>query len=226
MTVGAGTNFDGYDSTQGSLSLGTFDVGGVQYTVDTVGFDTDDNEFELRVGPALPFDFTLTLGATELSLDSTVQFDPDQEAVLVKNTGQTIAATGLALARATTIKRAQAFTTGASAAGYTLSSIGVRFHVIADPSTAGSHLTVTLNRNSSGKPGSALCTLTDPSSFSGSGLHTFDAPRTDPCPTLAASTTYFVVIDRVTSGDGYLFEFYQQQKRRGHRWRGGLVNRR
>ena len=63
MTVAVGTNFDGYDSTQGSLSPGTFDVGGVQYTVDTLGFATDDNLFEFQVTPALPFDsFTLTLG--------------------------------------------------------------------------------------------------------------------------------------------------------------------
>ena len=67
MTVATGTSFDGYSSSQGSLSLGTFDVGGVQYTVDTVGFDTDDNEFAFHITPALPFDsFTLTLGATEL----------------------------------------------------------------------------------------------------------------------------------------------------------------
>ena len=70
MTVGTGTNFDGYNSTQGSLSLGTFDVGGVQYTVDTVGFSTDGTEFQFQITPALPFandTLTFTLGATELT---------------------------------------------------------------------------------------------------------------------------------------------------------------
>ena len=69
MTVATGTSFDGYSSSQGSLSLGTFDVGGVQYTVDTVGFSTDSNEFNFHITPALPFannTLTFTLGATEL----------------------------------------------------------------------------------------------------------------------------------------------------------------
>ena len=87
-------------------------MGGVQYTVDTVGFATDNNKFELRVNPALPFDdsFTLTLAAT-------------QTPALVKNTGQLPGGT-----RSLTSawpKRAQAFTTGSSTAGYTLGSIGL-----------------------------------------------------------------------------------------------------
>ena len=192
MTVGVGSSSDGYNSSQGSLSPGTFDVGSVQFTVDTVGFDTNDNEFELRVDPALPFDsFTLTLGPTELSVGST------EERVLVKNTGQTIGTNSLTLASTGSTKRAQAFTTGGTISGYTLSSIGIVFHTIANTSTAGDHLTVTLNGDSSGNPGSTLCTLTDPTSFSGSGVQTFDAPTTNPCPTLSASTTYFVVIERV-----------------------------
>ena len=55
-------------------------------------------------------------------------------------------------------------------------------------------------QDSDGNPASsALCTLTDPATFSTSGVQTFDAPTTDPCPTLAASTTYFAVIERVTT---------------------------
>ena len=59
---------DGYHSTQGSISSNTFAVGGVQYTVRSVGFlKVSANEFELTVTSALPFDsFTLTLGSTEL----------------------------------------------------------------------------------------------------------------------------------------------------------------
>ena len=81
-----------------------------------------------------------------------------------------------------------------------LGSIGVRFHNIADTSSAGSELIVTLNADNNGNPAdSALCTLTDPTTFSASGMHTFTAPTTgtDRCPLLAASTNYFVVVQRV-----------------------------
>ena len=121
--------------------------------------------------------------------------------VLVKNTGQS--ATNVPLEESTEYpKDAQAFTTGPNAAGYTLGSIGFKFHTIADTSTAGSELTVTLNEeSSSGAPGDALCTLTDPLSFSASGLHAFVTPKTGTgvCPTLAASTAYFVVIERANN---------------------------
>ena len=197
MTMGASGTFDGYDSADpdapiGSISPGnTFEVGGVQYTVDTVGFNTDSNEFELRVDPALPFDsLTLTLAANQFP-------------VLVKNTGQSAGGrNGLTSGNP---KRAQAFTTGSSAGGYTLGSIGLYLAItgsVADIPTAGNELTVTLNEaDEDGNPddASVLCTLTDPASFP-AGLHvyTFSAPTTGaPCPTLAASTTYFVVIERV-----------------------------
>ncbi len=118
--------------------------------------------------------------------------------VLIKNTGRSDDATARRLT-AHNRKRAQEFTTGANSAGYTLYAIAFDFDTIGSDaiSTAGSHLTVTLNEGSGGDPGDALCTLTDPASFSASGVHTFDAPATDRCPTLAASTTYFAVIERV-----------------------------
>ena len=132
----------------------------------------------------------------------TVEFVPevyllsthDQDTVLVKNTGQTRVLNGLNLNNGIP-KRAQAFTTGTSFNGYRLGSIGIRFHTINNTSTAGSHLKVTLNANDNGNPGNALCTLSDPATFSGFGLYTFDASVT--CPVLAASTTYFAVIERV-----------------------------
>ena len=76
MTVGVGTALDGYHSGLGSLSPGnTFEVGGVLYTVDSVGYLKLDTKFELTVKPALPFDsFTLTLGATELLSSSASVF--------------------------------------------------------------------------------------------------------------------------------------------------------
>ena len=197
MTMGASGTFDGYDSADpdapiGSISPGnTFEVDGVQYTVDTVGFNTDSNEFELRVDPALPFDsLTLTLAANQFP-------------VLVKNTGQSDG--GRRTLSSANPKRAQAFTTGSSTAGYTLGSIGLYLAIVgtaADIPHSGNELTVTLNAvDEDGNPddSSVLCTLTDPASFSaGLHLYTFSAPTTGtPCPTLAASTTYFVVIERV-----------------------------
>ena len=120
--------------------------------------------------------------------------------VLIKNTGQTDSGgRGLATGTPSRNRGAQAFTTGANPAGYTLSSIGFDFDSITSTSTAGTDLVVTLNEDSSGDPGTALCTLTDPGSFSGSGVQTFDAPTTNPCGTLMASTTYFAVVQRVAS---------------------------
>ena len=85
--------------------------------------------------------------------------------------------------------------------GYNVSEIGINFHTIADTATAGSELTVTLNADSSGDPGSVLCTLTDPASFSASGLHTFTAATSGAgvCQTLAPNTDYFVVIERANN---------------------------
>ena len=116
--------------------------------------------------------------------------------VLVKNTEQTAQSSTFQLSTAAT-KRTQAFTTGSHSAGYTLNSIGLSFGDIAEITTAGAQLTVTLNEVSGGDPGSVLCTLTDPATFTGAGVQTFDAPAADPCPTLKARTTYFAVIERV-----------------------------
>ena len=122
---------------------------------------------------------------------------------LVKNTGQTLL-TGNSLTSSDT-SYALGFTTGSHADGYTLSSIGFAFLTIDDTTTAGSQLTVTLNADDNGNPGDALCTLSDPSSFTAMAVNTFDTPPTGTrhCPTLEASTTYFAVIDRVTiTSDG------------------------
>ena len=134
-----------------------------------------------------------------LDTSTVILTDQDPTAVLIKNTAQT--SSGSQALDATNTKRAQAFTTGSNSAGYTLSSIGFDFASITDITTAGAHLAVTLNADSSGNPASsALCTLTDPAMFSTSGVNTFDAPATGTeCPTLAASTTYFAVIERVTT---------------------------
>ena len=110
---------------------------------------------------------------------------------LVKNTGQTLTTFNATLDNDGQ-KRAQAFTTGSEAAGYTLSSIGFRFKDVAETAAA-SKLTATLAAESSGDPGSALCTLTNPT-IAADTVNTFTAPST--CPILAANTTYFFVLER------------------------------
>ena len=125
--------------------------------------------------------------------------DPIVDAdVLVRNTGQISDGTTHTLTNSHST-RAQAFTTSPNTNGYNLDSIGFLFDDIDNISTAGIQLTVTLRADSSGNPGSALCTLTNPATFSASGVHTFSAPTTGTtCATLAASTTYFAVIERGT----------------------------
>ena len=145
----------------------------------------------------------LRLGQTEQS-DRWAEADPivgtgviaaGQERVLVKNIQETFAVGATELLGATT-KAAQAFTTGPVSDGYRLGSIRVYLQII-DPSAAGDHLTATLNANDNGNPGAVLCTLSDPTTFRVSFFNTFDAPTANPCPILAANTTYFVVIERV-----------------------------
>ena len=123
----------------------------------------------------------------------------ETEVVLVKNTGQTAESAGLAL-DATVKIRGQAFTTGAHTDGYVLGSVGVDFHTIANTSTAGDQVSVTLTTDYRGNlRGLTLCALRDPSSFTGSGVQRFDAPTKVPCPRLTPNTSYYVLIERVTT---------------------------
>ena len=121
--------------------------------------------------------------------------------VLISNTGQ-LNNTTLNLTSSIT-KRAQAFTTGTNTQGYALSSISFKFDALDSPADADDNLTVTLNSDSSGDPGSALCTLDDPSSFTANAVNTFSAPTTGTnlCPSLAANTTYFAVIEQAGATD-------------------------
>ena len=130
--------------------------------------------------------------------------------VLVKNTGQDAGSLRVQLVSAVAgaTRGAQAFTTGADAGGYTLGSVGVWFRAFSiSADDAAAQLAVTLNADAggddSGDPASsALCTLTHPATFSSNSVNTFDAPTTSPCPTLAASTTYHVVIQRMNPANG------------------------
>ena len=119
--------------------------------------------------------------------------DAETAAALVGNTGQSgDAGHDLGSAGA---KRAQAFTTGTSKAGYALASVGIEFGEVSDPS---SDLEVTLNADDGGVPGDALCTLIAPASLSERSVNTFAAPASGTtCPALVKETTYFVVVERV-----------------------------
>ena len=123
-------------------------------------------------------------------------------AALVGNTGQSgDAGHDLGSAGA---KRAQAFTTGTSRAGYALASVGIGFGEVSDPSSAPSDLEVTLNADGGGVPGGALCTLIAPASLSERSVNTLAAPASGTtCPALVKETTYFVVVERVrVTGSG------------------------
>ena len=58
-----------------------------------------------------------------------------------------------------------------------------------------------MHQASGSNPGSELCTLDDPASFSASGVNAFSAPTSGDnlCPKLTHSTTYFVVLTRANS---------------------------
>ena len=201
-----------------TLASVTYTVHGVFYDS-----ESDVERLSLAVAPALPSGFTLDYGATS-DLDSdntdssdalenpdgfnyawsitdpnwsdgdtvTVTLDLDTE-TLVKNTGQTLESGGEPLSVSGNSKSAQEFTTGDNGAGYALSSITIMFDSIVDTS-ATSNLTATLNEESSGDPGSVLCTLEHPASHTEHAVNTYTAP--DSCPKLNAETAYFLVIAR------------------------------
>ena len=112
--------------------------------------------------------------------------------LLVGNTGQPLGNT--AGIHRSNPKLAQGFTTGTYAGGYALSSIGIMFELVADPSTAATELTATINEASGFEPGSGLCTLVGPSNYADNTLHTFTVPSGG-C-TLTSGTTYYIVLER------------------------------
>ena len=125
--------------------------------------------------------------------------DAETAAALVGNTGQSgDAGHDLGSAGA---KRAQAFTTGTSKAGYALASVGIEFGEVSDTP---SDLEATLNADGGGVPGDALCTLIALASLSERSVNTFAAPASGTtCPALVKETTYFVVVERVrVTGSG------------------------
>ena len=111
-------------------------------------------------------------------------------AALVSNVGQT--ATGNANVTATQ-SQAQGFTTGSDSGGYTLGSVEL---AVSSFSGTASDITVSIYSESSGDPGTVVHTLTTPASIS-TPVTTFTAPSGT---TLAANTTYYVVISTTGSG--------------------------
>ncbi len=95
--------------------------------------------------------------------------------------------------------QAQAFTTGGSVDGYIFQSVEIRFAQVSDTG-ASSKLTVTVRRDSGGKPGAVVGTLTNPAfpASTTDRLYEFAAPDLS-LPNsgieLAPNTTYWIVID-------------------------------
>ena len=88
-------------------------------------------------------------------------------------------------------EQVQGFTTGPNPYGYELSNVRIAFHAQGLPSTyQPQHMEVRIRADNGGVPGTAIHTMTNPSSLS-PNFETFDAPaeaRLDP------DTTYFVSV--------------------------------
>ena len=118
------------------------------------------------------------------------------QTTLISNTGQTTdASVGIIVGTHLSNKftQAQGFTTGSNSGGYALGSVQVYFRDFTLPD----RVRVSIYSESSGLPDSSLAVLTNPASVPGSSLATFNAPANT--PTLAADTSYFVVVEAVTS---------------------------
>ena len=111
-------------------------------------------------------------------------------AALVSNVGQTAAGNANVTA---TQSQGQGFTTGSDSGGYTLGSVEL---AVSSFSGTASDITVSIYSESSDDPGTVVHTLTTPASIS-AAVTTFTAPSGT---TLAAGTTYYVVISTTSSG--------------------------
>ena len=137
-------------------------------------------------------DFLDTVGE---SLQIEIETEAATQETVVKNTAKSTA-TNKATLSSTVTGFAQRFTADADANEFTLHSIRADFAEIAETSSAGGDIVVRVYSETSSLPGTQLCVLDDPSTFSGSGIHTFTAPLTNPCPALEPGTTYYVAIEK------------------------------
>ena len=147
---------------------------------------------KIRVDVTFTDDLTNAEGPLSSALSDTIV----PADVLVRNTRQTRRSSGEDFDSQSPDVIAQGFTTGANAGGYTLDSIGVHFFSTANNlSPAVNRISATLNADGGSEPDAELCSLTNPATFGGSGLHTFAAPTMGTtCPTLHAGTTYWVLL--------------------------------
>ena len=103
---------------------------------------------------------------------------------LVSNTGQADESVG----NLSTYDHAQAFTTGAHAAGYKLTGVDLDFAAV----ESGSSYAVSIWTNGRfGWPGTSIGTLTSPTALAANALNSYTTSGID----LAANTTYHVVVD-------------------------------
>ena len=119
----------------------------------------------------------------------TVSIQPTD--LIVKNT-ETGTPSGLALL--SNSQQAQGFTAANQAEPYSLTEVRISFAAVDNPVAASSEITVTLNAASSGFPGEALCTLSNPSTIAAATMASFEAP--DSCPALLPGATYYIVLTR------------------------------
>ena len=121
-----------------------------------------------------------------------------QTSVLVSNIGQD------AITPGTRSITAQAFTTGANSAGYGLTSVEVGFLV--NLTSNNGFLVRIVPNSTAGLPDESdatrIITLTNPASITANAANTFTAPADT---TLAASTTYYVVISGSNGTEGPAF---------------------
>ena len=179
------------------------DIAGETSSTYLIEDDDIDKSFVLKVT------FTDDEGNSEGPIESTATRFVGPTGLVVWNTPSDPTGNFPISLSATTTKFAQEFVAGAAADSYTLDFIELTFGTISDTAAAADGITVTLNADSSGSPGAALCTLEDPAAFSSSGAHKFHAPSpaetlSGVCPLLEASTRYHIVVERTNSYTGTL----------------------
>lgn len=91
--------------------------------------------------------------------------------------------------------RAQAFSTGSNATGYTLGGVDVEFVALSDSAVFSSKMTATVRSDTGGSPGAVVETLTNPAyqQTTADRVFGFEAPAGGVA--LAADATYWLVLD-------------------------------
>ena len=121
---------------------------------------------------------------------------------LISNTGQTTGTTVVTLGTGASdnSRAAQSFITGTNSDGYTVSSIGIKLATLSDASNAGTDLKLEIYSEASSSPDSAICTLSEPETFTASAVNEFTVPTgAEACPRLLSNTLYYAVLERVAT---------------------------